>query len=346
MVQRGGEGVGPGRQALLWLAQGCSPSVSVRPGGRRRLLRQRSWHQQREHHRLHHQQQLCGLRPCGQLARRPGRCASAHRCKHGARSLSTPCARRTGGIFINHYNFALNSLSLSGNAAYYGAGLFVGTDVTSNATLASLTFLDNVGMLGASVAVPHELARLPCQHASHAFSVCAKVLRSINSRVFIRAPGTAIYWLHSKSPNTPVTCTSCTMVPSSSSALATEALTLQFLVTPPTSIESNQVRLAPAWQQCHACMAAAAAMQFGQMLEPMGALTCTAQAGAPFETGLMDYYGNVAVSESLGGCAARYAGIELELPESGRLANLVNGVGTFSQFSIIGKPRPPDYAAF
>jgi hypothetical protein len=82
------------------------------------------------------------------------------------------------------------------------------------------------------------------------------------------------------------------------------------------------------------------------MLEFMGALTCTVQAGAPFETGLMDYYGNVAVSESLGGCAARYAGPELELPESGRLSNLVNGVGTFSQFSIIGKPQPPDYAAF
>ncbi len=77
------------------------------------------------------------------------------------------CARCTGGIFINHYNFALNSLSLSGNAAYYGAGLFVGTDVTSNATLASLTFLDNVGMLGASLAVPHELSWRACHVNMH-----------------------------------------------------------------------------------------------------------------------------------------------------------------------------------
>ena len=89
----------------------------------------------------------------------------------------------------------------------------------------------------------------------------------------------------------------------------------------------------------------AAAVHFGHVLGSMGALTCTVQAGAPFETGLMDYYGNVAVSENLGGCAARYAGTELELPESGRLANLVNGVGTFSQFSIIGKPHPPGFLA-
>lgn len=62
------------------------------------------------------------------------------------------------------------------------------------------------------------------------------------------------------------------------------------------------------------------------------------QAGAPFETGLMDYYGDVVISESLGSCAASYAGSELDLPESGRLTNLVKGVGTFSQFSIVGKP--------
>ena len=59
------------------------------------------------------------------------------------------CAACSGGVFLNHYNFYLDNLTLSGNAAYYGAGLYVSTDVTSNASLTSLTLSNNVGLLGA-----------------------------------------------------------------------------------------------------------------------------------------------------------------------------------------------------
>lgn len=55
-----------------------------------------------------------------------------------------------GGVFLNHYNFLLQNSTLSGNSAYYGAGLFVGTDVTANASLTSLAFSNNVGKLGAA----------------------------------------------------------------------------------------------------------------------------------------------------------------------------------------------------
>ena len=64
--------------------------------------------------------------------------------------LTKQCAACSGGVFLNHWNFDLHNLTLSGNAAYYGAGLYVSTDVTSNATLSSLALSDNVGMLGAS----------------------------------------------------------------------------------------------------------------------------------------------------------------------------------------------------
>lgn len=57
-----------------------------------------------------------------------------------------------GGVFLNHYNFLLQNSTLSGNSAYYGAGLFVGTDVTANASLTSLAFSNNVGKLGAAKA--------------------------------------------------------------------------------------------------------------------------------------------------------------------------------------------------
>ncbi|KAK9840843.1 hypothetical protein WJX81_008508 [Elliptochloris bilobata] len=163
-----------------------------------------------------------------------------------------------GGIFLNHYNFVLSNLSVSGNAAYFGAGLYVSTDVTNNATLSSLAFNSNVGKLG-----------------------------------------TSIYWLHRKSASTPVVCTSCTTAPASLGATATEAITLQFLVSPPTSVQSNQ-------------------------------------AGTPFQAGVMDYYGNVVTSENLGSCAVTYSGIELDLPDSGRLTSLVGGVGNFSQFTVVG----------
>ena len=75
-----------------------------------------------------------------------------------------------------------------------------------------------------------------CTHrVSEAFSMLKPAL-----------PGTAIYWLHSKSPSTPVTCTSCTISPADSGAIATEAIALQFLVSPPTAVQSNEVRsLAP-----------------------------------------------------------------------------------------------------
>ena len=55
-----------------------------------------------------------------------------------------------GGVFLHHYNFLLQNSTLSGNSAYYGAGLFVGTDVTANASLTSLAFSNNVGKLGAA----------------------------------------------------------------------------------------------------------------------------------------------------------------------------------------------------
>ena len=50
----------------------------------------------------------------------------------------------------------------------------------------------------------------------------------------------------------------------------------------------------------------------------------------------MDFYGHVVVSESLGTCAATSASTLLELPESGRLTGLAQGVGNFSHFTAVG----------
>lgn len=50
----------------------------------------------------------------------------------------------------------------------------------------------------------------------------------------------------------------------------------------------------------------------------------------------MDYYGNVVSSENLGSCAANYGGTELDLPDSGRLTTIADGVGNFTQFTVIG----------
>ena len=50
----------------------------------------------------------------------------------------------------------------------------------------------------------------------------------------------------------------------------------------------------------------------------------------------MDYYGNVVTSENLGTCSASYPGPELDMPDSGRFTSVVNGVGNFSQFTVIG----------
>lgn len=60
------------------------------------------------------------------------------------------------------------------------------------------------------------------------------------------------------------------------------------------------------------------------------------QPGAPWEIGLMDYYGNVVTSENLGTCSASYPGPELDMPDSGRFTSVVNGIGNFSQFTVIG----------
>ena len=51
----------------------------------------------------------------------------------------------------------------------------------------------------------------------------------------------------------------------------------------------------------------------------------------------MDYYGNVVSSENLGTCAAVYAGTDLDLPDLGRVTAVVDGIGNFSQFTVIGK---------
>ena len=82
----------------------------------------------------------------GECTRQRSNCilhTSLHRASRGR------CAACAGGVFLNHYNFDLDNLTLSGNAAYYGAGLYVSTDVTSNATLSGLALSNNVGMLGA-----------------------------------------------------------------------------------------------------------------------------------------------------------------------------------------------------
>ena len=50
----------------------------------------------------------------------------------------------------------------------------------------------------------------------------------------------------------------------------------------------------------------------------------------------MDFYDNVVVSESLGTCAATSASTLLELPDSGRLTGLTQGVGNFSHFTVVG----------
>ena len=137
------------------------------------------------------------------------------------------CAACSGGVFLNHYNFDLDNISLSGNAAYYGAGLYVSTDVTSNASLSSLALSNNVGMLGV---------------ASTAVELHERFLGRLCTEECCWLSGTAIYWLHSKSPLTPVTCTSCTVSPAGAGAIATEAIALQFLVSPPTAVQSNEVR--------------------------------------------------------------------------------------------------------
>ena len=50
----------------------------------------------------------------------------------------------------------------------------------------------------------------------------------------------------------------------------------------------------------------------------------------------MDFYDHVVVSENLGTCAATSASTLLELPESGRLTGLTQGVGNFSHFTVVG----------
>ena len=54
----------------------------------------------------------------------------------------------------------------------------------------------------------------------------------------------------------------------------------------------------------------------------------------------MDFYDHVVSSENLGTCAAASAGTVLDLPDSGRVTGLTQGVGNFSQFTVVGGPHP------
>ena len=47
-------------------------------------------------------------------------------------------------------NFSLSQMSVAGNAAYLGGGLFVSADVSLDVSLGGLIFEDNFAVLGAT----------------------------------------------------------------------------------------------------------------------------------------------------------------------------------------------------
>lgn len=53
-----------------------------------------------------------------------------------------------GGLMILNNNFAVSSLQLEGNSAFYGGAMFLSADLSTNATISNLTFADNLAEEG------------------------------------------------------------------------------------------------------------------------------------------------------------------------------------------------------
>ena len=66
---------------------------------------------------------------------------------------------------------------------------------------------------------------------------------------------------------------------------------------------------------------------------------CLFQVSAPFELGLLDYYGNVGVAENGGTCTVQYRLTDnITVPDLGRSSTITAGLAAFDVFSIIGEP--------
>ena len=70
--------------------------------------------------------------------------AEASLCFDGTyESCSTVPRAAAGGLMILNNNFAVSSLQLAGNSAFYGGAIFLSADLSANATTSNLTFSGN-----------------------------------------------------------------------------------------------------------------------------------------------------------------------------------------------------------
>ncbi|KAK9829421.1 hypothetical protein WJX72_005757 [[Myrmecia] bisecta] len=100
-----------------------------------------------------------------------------------------------GGVFLARNNFKLSGVAFVKNAAYLGGGVFLGADLSSNALLDSLTFVNNTGILGEDVywlRAQSPNASLSCSGCSYAPGVGSSIATEVLAASYLQQPAGSV----------------------------------------------------------------------------------------------------------------------------------------------------------